>query len=263
MLAGLVGGAGVLVGSRTIAAPTTKPRKPLVASPAQTIGPYFNDAKLNRSNLIGDATREAVANGVPLTFTLAIYHLAGEETRPMTGAQIDLWHCDAAGAYSGEDQPPLGIDTTGESWLRGYQTTGEDGCVTFETIVPGWYPGRTPHIHVLVRPPVEPGGSQTAFASQLYFEDGALDDIYADKPYRGKADTSNRRDGIFQARLDDGSPSGDQLLLELEPSEQGGFTSALPILLTGDRLQRAGQLEWTNPGGGPGGGERGGGGARR
>lgn len=38
------------------------------------------------------------------------------------------------------------------TWLRGVQQTDEDGMVEFDTIVPGWYSGRTAHIHVKVRP---------------------------------------------------------------------------------------------------------------
>lgn len=36
------------------------------------------------------------------------------------------------------------------TWLRGTQQTDEDGMVEFETIVPGWYAGRTAHIHLKV-----------------------------------------------------------------------------------------------------------------
>ena len=42
------------------------------------------------------------------------------------------------------------LTTDDLTWLRGVQQTDEDGMVEFETIVPGWYAGRTPHIHIRV-----------------------------------------------------------------------------------------------------------------
>jgi protocatechuate 3,4-dioxygenase beta subunit len=67
---------------------------------------------------------------------------------------VDVWHTDAAGIYSDESIE----NTTGQTFLRGYQITDSNGAVTFKTIVPGWYSGRTIHIQVMIRerslPPV-------------------------------------------------------------------------------------------------------------
>jgi protocatechuate 3,4-dioxygenase beta subunit len=54
---------------------------------------------------------------------------------------VDVWHCDALGVYSGVRD--FRFDTSGQKFLRGYQTTDERGEVRFLTIYPGWYVGRT------------------------------------------------------------------------------------------------------------------------
>ena len=56
---------------------------------------------------------------------------------------MEIWHADAAGAYSG-------VSGNGGIYLRGIQRTNASGVARFETIFPGWYRGRTPHIHMKV-----------------------------------------------------------------------------------------------------------------
>ena len=65
----------------------------------------------------------------------------------MPGARVDIWHCDAEGNYSGHaSQGSDGIpDTSSETFLRGTQFADDQGVVTFRTIYPGWYRGRTMH----------------------------------------------------------------------------------------------------------------------
>ena len=57
---------------------------------------------------------------------------------------MDIWHADAAGVYSDESVE----GTEGLTYLRGYQVTDANGLVIFKTMFPGWYSGRTVHIHV-------------------------------------------------------------------------------------------------------------------
>jgi hypothetical protein len=66
---------------------------------------------------------------------------------PLKGVAVDVWHCDAAGVYSGYSGQLGGADTRGQTFLRGTQLTGDDGRVRFDTIYPGWYPGRTTHVY--------------------------------------------------------------------------------------------------------------------
>jgi protocatechuate 3,4-dioxygenase beta subunit len=61
------------------------------------------------------------------------------------------------------------------TFLRGTQETGADGVAAFRTVFPGWYPGRTPHVHFKVFPQ---GGR--VLTAQLYFPDEVSDHVYAD-----------------------------------------------------------------------------------
>jgi len=123
----------------------------------------------------------------------------------LKGAQLDVWHCDAEGAYS--DVRDRRIDTTGRKFLRGYQVSDEHGQVRFTTIYPGWYPGRAVHIHFKIRVP-SGGGRVNEFTSQLYFDDQLTDRVHAQQPYsvRKGQRLLNSRDMIFRE-------AGTQLIL--------------------------------------------------
>jgi protocatechuate 3,4-dioxygenase beta subunit len=89
-------------------------------------------------------------------------------------------------------------NTTGQKFLRGYQITGNDGGVEFVTIYPGWYQGRTAHIHFKVRANAATGRGY-AFTSQLYFDEAISDRVYARAPYAGSSRrTRNDADFIYR-----------------------------------------------------------------
>lgn len=208
----------------------------LVASPALTEGPFFVDEMLNRSDLIGDTTRPSVKNGVPLLLAVRLYKLADGKFAPLKGAMVDVWHCDAQGVYSDEDHPMNHENTAGQKWLRGHQVSDATGLVQFKTIVPGWYPGRTGHIHFKVRQTLD--GTTKEFTSQLFFDDAVMEGIYANSPYmlRGARDARNATDGIFRERQADGSVAGDQLLLDLKKAAKG-YRAGFAVALTDDNLR--------------------------
>jgi len=119
------------------------------------------------------------------------------------------------------------FDTRGKKFLRGYQTTDADGAVRFQTIYPGWYPGRTVHIHFKIRTHPEARRGYE-FTSQLYFDDTLTDQIHAKAPYTatGRGRIRNQEDGIFQ----DG---GEELILSLTPQSPGyAGTFDIGLLLT-------------------------------
>lgn len=120
-----------------------------------------------------------------------------------------MWHCDAQGVYS--DVQDRFADTRGQQFLRGYQVTNANGTAEFVTIYPGWYPGRTSHIHFKIR---TTQGEE--FTSQLYFDDAVSDRVYAQAPYstRGQRNQTNTQDGIFRN-------GGDRLLLALTEDASG------------------------------------------
>src|SRR6187200_537411 len=99
------------------------------------------------------------------------------------------------GLYLGYSRQETG-SANGETFLRGTQFIGADGEVHFATIYPGWYPGRTPHIHFKVF--IE---NYRVFTGQLYFPDPTTEHVYATTlPYRERKEkrhTFNADDFIF------------------------------------------------------------------
>jgi len=176
-----------------------------VVRPEQTEGPYFVDERLNRSDIRSDPTDGRMRPGTPLTLTLLVSRLSTGGCQPLTGAQVDIWHCDALGVYSDVRDP--GFNTVGQKFFRGYQITDARGHVRFSTVYPGWYEGRTVHIHFKIR--TEPMARRSfEFTSQMYFDDGLTDRVHGDPPYaaRGPRTARNQHDRIFRR-------GGDQLML--------------------------------------------------
>jgi protocatechuate 3,4-dioxygenase beta subunit len=160
----------------------------------QTEGPYYFDADSIRSDIREDRP------GTKLVLALRVR--GGEDCAPVENAIVDIWHCDAGGVYSGFDAGE------GERFLRGAQATNEQGIARFTTIYPGFYQGRTVHIHAKVHL-----DRQTVLTTQLYFDDVVSDRVFAAEPYasQGERDQRNDGDGIFD----------ESLLLTLERSGDG------------------------------------------
>jgi protocatechuate 3,4-dioxygenase beta subunit len=177
-----------------------------VARPQQTEGPFFVDEKLNRSDIRTDPATGTIKTGAPLHITFRVSRLADRCT-PLPGAIVDLWHCDAAGLYS--DVRDRDVSTIGQKFLRGYQRTDASGQAVFTTIYPGWYRGRTVHLHFKVR--VDGAASRAReFTSQIYFDDALTDRVLSLHPYsaRGSRDRRNHQDGLFRE-------GGKQLLMSV------------------------------------------------
>lgn len=155
--------------------------------PEVTEGPYYFDPELVRADITEDR------KGVPLELALQV---VDGTCAPLAGARVDLWHCDAEGNYSGYSQN-AGGDTTGETFLRGTQETDAQGVATFRTIYPGWYRGRTTHIHYKVFL-----DERTVLTSQIFFPDALSQYLYlAVDPYNRRnadRDTVNVNDRIAQ-----------------------------------------------------------------
>lgn len=184
-----------------------------VVRPEQTEGPYFVDERLNRSDIRADPTDGRVRPGTPLALTLRVSRLGAGDCQPLQGAQVDIWHCDALGVYSDVQDP--GFSSIGRKFLRGYQVTDARGAAQFVTVYPGWYPGRTVHIHFKIRTATV-ARRTFEFTSQLYFDDGLTDHVHADPPYAatGLRTTRNQQDWIFRR-------GGNQLLLAPTTTDRG------------------------------------------
>lgn len=182
-----------------------------VVRPELTEGPYFVDEMLNRSDIRQDPTDGAVSQGAQFDLTFNVSQVGSNGCVPLEGAQVDIWHCDAFGVYSDVE------NSQGKKFLRGYQVTDANGQAKFVTIYPGWYPGRTVHIHFKIRK------DNYEFTSQLFFDDAFTDQVYLQEPYnqRGERNPRNERDGIY-------GNGGSQLLLNVTQNG-AGHTSVFDI----------------------------------
>jgi protocatechuate 3,4-dioxygenase beta subunit len=179
----------------------------------QLEGPYRRGGQPVRRDLVEDR------DGVALRLGLRLLDGAGH---PLTDGDVEVWHCDALGRYSGYPPPaddgepvteaaaPRGTYLPDQDFLRGRQPTDENGTVEFATLYPGWYPGRTVHIHVMAH------ARGRAYTSQLYFPDEITDAVFARPPYRERPgrDTTNATDEILPT-------GGEPAVLDLRPFGEG------------------------------------------
>ena len=114
----------------------------------------------------------------------ALHRRRRSTCRRIQGAAVEIWHADAAGVYSG-------VSGNSGNFLRGIQRTNATGVARFETIFPGWYRGRTPHIHMKVFV-----SGDEVHTGQVFFRPAVTKTVYRQGVYasRGQADTSNTAD---------------------------------------------------------------------
>jgi len=154
-----------------------------VLAPEQTEGPYYVDGAQVRRNVTEGRP------GVALTLRLTVVNVSN--CKPVKNAAVEIWHCDAGGVYSGTSNQ----GTESERFLRGVQRTDAKGLAIFRTIYPGWYQGRTVHIHAKVHV-----GGNVVHTGQLYFPDPVTDAVYTRSPYSSRPDRDirNAADSIYR-----------------------------------------------------------------
>ncbi|MBN6039525.1 intradiol ring-cleavage dioxygenase [Amycolatopsis sp. 195334CR] len=212
-----------------------------VLTPETTQGPYYFDA---------DKVRADIREERPgTTLRLALKLQDSETCAALPNAVVEIWHCDAAGLYSGAEArssgsggPPAGAPPAGgpppggtgagdgmadltptddQRYLRGAQVTNAEGVVGFTTIWPGWYRGRTVHIHVMVHV-----SNERVLTSQLMFDEALNSAVFENEPYAAHTgrDTFNEGDSIFE----------ESMLLKVT-RQADGYLGALVLSADSDR----------------------------
>ena len=192
---GALGAAGAALalgcGSGVSASPSTPSPAPTggnstcAVTPNETVGPFPSLTDMFRSDI-----RDGKP-GTPLTLTLRVVN-ASNACSPVAGANVEIWHVDAAGNYSQYGSQ------AGQAFLRGIQATDVNGSVTFTTIYPGWYQGRATHIHIEVTV-----SGRSVKATQIAFAESVNAAVHGTGIYasRGQNPLANTADGIFADSL--------------------------------------------------------------
>jgi hypothetical protein len=151
-----------------------------VLTPEMTEGPYYTSGEKIRRNITEGRP------GAPLALELTV--VDASTCKPIKGALVDIWHCDALGVYSG-------VQGNTGTFMRGVQPTGARGLARFSTVYPGWYTGRAVHIHVKVHV-----GGNVVHTGQFFFNDTVTDAVYTRAPYntRGARDLRDSSDSIYR-----------------------------------------------------------------
>lgn len=176
--------------------------------PSETAGPYPGDGTngpdvltqtgvVRRDITTSFGSMSGTAQGVPLTMKFKVLSIAGGCT-PYAGAAMYAWHCTREGGYS-----LYSAGVKDQNFLRGVQAADADGWVTFQTIFPGCYDGRWPHVHFEVYPALDKASSakNRIATSQLALPQDICEKVYATAGYessrRNLAATSLQRDMVF------------------------------------------------------------------
>jgi protocatechuate 3,4-dioxygenase beta subunit len=214
-----LGGAGLGLTGLGLFGPQHFEDEAFSATPSCTLvaeqeeGPYYLDLEKIRKNITEGKS------GVRLELHVKVVDSSSCE--PLSDVAVDIWHAAASGKYSGFS----GEGTSGETFLRGVQLTGDDGIAVFRTIYPGWYRGRATHIHLKAHLGGKAGtrytGGHVAHTGQMFFSDALTDRVAKLAPYSSRAVTRvrNKADHIYTQQGGSGS------ILSLTARDKGSIRS--------------------------------------
>jgi protocatechuate 3,4-dioxygenase beta subunit len=177
-----------------------------ILTPEQTEGPYY---------IAGEKLRRNITDGRPGTpLVLRVLVVDATTCRPIRNAAVDIWHADAGGVYSG-----FGDGASSRTFMRGIQRANAKGLAQFRTVYPGWYQGRTVHIHVKVHV-----GGSVVHTGQLYFPDSVTDAVYRRAPYssRPNRDVRNATDSVFRN-------GGSKSVVKLKRNSAGVYVATITM----------------------------------
>lgn len=191
-------------------------------TPEVTAGPFYINNALNRRNITDGQP------GLALRLHLTVQDVS--TCKAIANANVEIWHANAHGSYSGygassgvgAGAPGGGqaTPTNGSRYLRGHQTSDANGLVVFDTIYPGWYTGRAPHIHVKVHV-----GGRVVHTGQLFFDDVLSDAVYRTPDYaaHGQPSTTDAADSIFHQE------GGAAAIVKISKRPGGGYLGTLTM----------------------------------
>ena len=176
-------------------------------TPEVTEGPYWVENSLTRRDV------RAGRAGLPLVVRFTI--LNAKTCQVIKNADMEIWHCDALGNYSA-------VNGASTRFLRGHQKSNVSGRAEFLTIFPGWYRGRTPHIHMKVHV-----GGNEIHTGQIFFNEKTTAAVYKQAPYssRGTYDTPHAADNIYEQA----GGSKAQVKLAKRPDGLKGYVGTIAI----------------------------------
>lgn len=206
--------------------------------PEETGGPYPADGTNRNASGVANALILAgvvrsdirasiagatgVAQGVPLTIRLQLVNVKSSCT-PLAGATVYLWHCDREGRYS-----MYSTGVTAENYLRGVQEADANGVMTFQTIFPGCYDGRMPHVHFEVYPSLDKASSAAnrIKTSQFGFPSATLSEAYTASGYATSVSNLSRISYATDNVFSDGTSLQ---IATVTGSVAQGFTATLTV----------------------------------
>jgi protocatechuate 3,4-dioxygenase beta subunit len=215
--AGAMLGGGLRLGGSGDSVSIAEAAAACALTPEAEEGPFYVDLERIRKSIV--ETR----SGVPMLLRIKVVN--SKTCKVIKGAAVDIWHADAVGKYSDESSN----GTSGQTWLRGVQLTDSHGLAEFRTIYPGFYQGRTPHIHVKVHIGGSANGSKysggrVSHTGQLYFSESISDQVYKLAPYTQDPNSLTRH-------------SADRIY-----TGQGGSKSTIKLKKRGSSLRAQGLL---------------------
>ncbi len=184
----------------------------LFPTPKQTEGPFYPDKlPLDQDNdLLQVQGSTVTAKG---TVANVYGRILGPDGKPINGAIVEIWQCDANGVYlhtKGGDRAKMDAGFQGFGRFK----VGEDGAYRFRTIRPVPYTGRTPHIHYKIKL-----GEAELLTTQCYVN----------------SDPGNAKDGIFKRITDPASQKA--LIADFVATADGKEMNALFDVVLGKTPQ--------------------------
>lgn len=128
------------------------------------------------------------------------------------------------------DKPPIRrermMPRDPRRFLRGVQISDSNGTVNFETLFPGHYRGRTPHIHFRIHL-----NDSVAHIGQVFFDEKIISQINSIPPYNQVKSRrlKNEEDGEFSYF------NGEKSIIDLKPISDAtieqGFTGIMNVVI--------------------------------